>query len=356
MIAGLLVCLAAIAAVVRLDAGAVERQFSVGVFPYLQRILTPISNAVPFALFDLITIGGAAALVAVLVRGVRHARREHRLRPLRGALVRIAAALAAVYLLFLGTWGLNYRRLPMSERLVLDAAAPDGDAVRQLGFSAAERMNALYADAHRIGWVSDPREDETLRSAFAFIQSKLSDAPPAVPGRLKWTIYGPYFRWTGVDGMINPLALEVLANPDLLPFERAFVAAHEWAHLAGYAHEAEASFVAWLACVRAGLPAQYSAWLYLYWQVIGDVAPADRASLRDALAPGPRQDLDAIAERLRRGQLPTLRIASWRVYDHYLRANRVESGVRSYGEVVTLLLRTRFEDNWVPVRASSTVR
>jgi hypothetical protein len=167
---------------------------------------------------------------------------------------------------------------------------------------------------------------------------------------LKRTLYGMYFRWTGVDGMVNPLALEVLANPDLLPYERSFVAAHEWAHLAGYAHEAEANFVGWLTCVRAGLADQYSAWLYLYWQINGDVGATERATLREALDAGPRQDIDAIVDRLRRGQLPLLRTASWRVYDHYLRANRVEEGVRSYGEVVTLLLRARFEDGWIPVR------
>ena len=43
----------------------------------------------------------------------------------------------------------------------------------------------------------------------------------------------PFFTWTGVDGMINPLALESIVHPDLLPFERPFVLAHEWAHLAG---------------------------------------------------------------------------------------------------------------------------
>jgi hypothetical protein len=343
--------LAAAGAFMRLDSAVVEDSFSTVVYPQVQRILTPVSNAVPFALFDAITLGGGALLLVVLVRGARRARRHRSGRPLGAALMAVGTGLAVVYLVFLAVWGLNYRRLPMTERVALTGTAPDAAAVLSLGLLAAERMNALHTDAHRIGWVHDPRDDEKLRAAFAFVQQRLSGAHPAVPGRLKPTIYGPYFRWTGVDGMINPLTLEVLANPDLLPYERAFVAAHEWAHLAGYAHEAEANFVGWLTCVRASVPAQYSAWLYLYWQVNGDVAAADRATLRAAVGPGPQRDLDAIVARLRAGQLPLLRAASWRVYDHYLRANRVEEGVRSYGEVVTLLLRARFEDGWVPVRA-----
>ena len=41
--------------------------------------------------------------------------------------------------------------------------------------------------------------------------------------------------------------------------------------------------------------------------------------------------------------------AGWRVYDEYLKANRVEEGVRNYGLVLTLLARARFDDGWVPV-------
>jgi hypothetical protein len=55
------------------------------------------------------------------------------------------------------------------------------------------------------------------------------------------------------------------------------------------------------------------------------------------LEPGPRRDLAAIAARLRRGQ-PMVQRASWRTYDQFLKANRVDEGVRSYDEVVTLIL------------------
>jgi len=179
------------------------------------------------------------------------------------------------------------------------------------------------------------------------------DAPAVVPGRLKRSLLGPYFRWTGVDGMVNPFGLEVIANPDLLPFERPFVAAHEWGHLAGYANEAEANFVGWLTCVRASPRHQYSGWFYLYWQISGEVSAQDRAPINSALAEGPRRDVNAVITRLRRGEIPALQQASWQVYDKYLKANRVEAGVRSYGEVVTLLLRARFEPGWTPVRRAA---
>jgi hypothetical protein len=192
-----------------------------------------------------------------------------------------------------------------------------------------------------------------MRDAFDHVQGLLSDGPRARPGRLKATIYGTYFRWTSVDGMVNPFALEVMANPDLLPFEQPFVAAHEWAHLAGYADESEANFVGWLTCLQGDARSQYSGWMFLYWQLSGEVAAADRVRLANALESGPRRDLDDIAERLRRGRWPALQRSGWQVYDQYLKANRVEAGIRSYGLVVTLILRTRFEDGWRPVRSGS---
>ena len=54
---------------------------------------------------------------------------------------------------------------------------------------------------------------------------------------------------------------------------------------------------------------------------------------------GTPHDLAAIAARLARGH-PLVQRASWRTYDQFLKANRVDDGVKSYDEVVTLILGT----------------
>ena len=353
IVQALLVISACAAAVMPINGAAIEQFYSTSIYPRIQTILTPVSNLVPFALVDVLTVAAVVALMVSTAFAVSRARAARSWRPIAGFLASIATAGAVIYLVFLAVWGLNYRRVPMEERLAFDSHPPSTPQVMKRGFDAIRRMNGVYAEAHRIGWEPDPRHDRALLEAYAFVQQKLSDAPAATPGRLKSTIYGPYFRWTTVDGMVDPFALEVLANPDLLPFERTFVAAHEWAHLAGFADESEANFVAWLTCIRAGAAAQYSGWLSLYWQIGSEVSPDDRRLLWDKVAEGPRKDIQAISDRLQRGQLPFLQRASWRVYDKYLRANRVEEGIRSYGKVITLIARARFEDGWVPVRQTT---
>ena len=344
------VAAALVLAFLPLSPGWVEVSYSTWLYPRIERVLTPLSNLVPFAALDLLVVLLIPTVLIRLFVATREAWRARAIRRFTQTVAHLVATVAALYLIFLLLWGLNYRRVRMPERLVLDRTVPTTEQVVELGLSAVDQMNRLYGAAHQEATPGAEWRDLALRRAFADVQRALASAPDVEPGRLKRSILGPYFRWAGVDGMVNPFGLEVIANPDLLPFERPFVAAHEWSHLAGYADEAEANFVGWLTCVRGSLAHQYSAWFYLYWQISGEVNAQERGRLNAALTDGPRRDVNAVITRLRRGEIPALQRASWQVYDKYLKANRVEAGVRSYGEVVTLLLRARFAPEWMPVR------
>ena len=349
-----IVLVAVACALMPLPAPLVERLYSTSIYPSVQRVLTPISNLLPFAVLDVLIVIALVLTVVAIARAARTARRTRRLLPIGAVVGHLITAASVLYLAFLLLWGFNYQRVRMQDRVATRVVAPTRQAVMDLGLDSVRRLNDLYDEAHRTGWSTPEWQDVPLRGAFQQVLQRLSDAPPAEPGRVKWTMLGPYLRWSSVDGLVDPFALEVLANPDLLPWERPFVAAHEWSHLAGYAYESEANFVGWMTCLRAGVPAQYSGWLFLYWEINGQVGADDRGRLAKALHDGPRRDVNAIVERLRRGQLPVLQHASWAVYDGYLRANHVESGIRSYDEVVTLILRARFEDGWLPVRKTSS--
>jgi len=146
-----------------------------------------------------------------------------------------------------------------------------------------------------------------------------------------------------VSGMTDPFFLETLVAPDLLDVERPFVLAHEWAHLAGFADESEANYVAWLTCRHGDATAQYSAAL----ETIGYAAPP--GLLREVLDIGPRIDLAAIQYRYARTNR-VLRVAARQGYDTYLKANRVEKGIESYDEVVQLILGAELDADGYPRR------
>ena len=199
-----------------------------------------------------------------------------------------------------------------------------------------------------MGWRPLEVIDPDLAEAFSRADRDLGSRIAAVSARPKVTLLDLYFRRAGVEGMTDPYFLETLVQRDLLPFERPFVVAHEWSHLAGFADESEANFVGWLTCLRGSVADQYSGWLFLYGELSRVVRPARPWAARRRARAGPRADLNAIADRYRRQVNPSVSAAGWRVYDRYLKANRIAAGAASYEQVVRLVLGVRFGPDWTP--------
>src|SRR5687768_13674383 len=94
-----LIAVAVIVAIVPLPAAAVERYYSLGLYPVIQRLLTPASNLVSVALLDLAAIAVVVFLVFRLVRA-----------GWRAAGLALLSTAAIIYLVFVALWGMNYRR------------------------------------------------------------------------------------------------------------------------------------------------------------------------------------------------------------------------------------------------------
>jgi hypothetical protein len=335
----LAIALAVAAAVAPLPSAWVERVYSRGLYPRIQSIVTPVSAITSTALLD---VAVAILLTTALVLVVRRARTHGA----RAAFVRTigtgAVTAAVVYLWFLLFWGLNYRRMPLEETLVYDPSRVTRDQGLQLARMSVERANALVNGAR-----AAPPDDLTLMKALNSVRASLRETPLAVEPRPKRSLLTLYFRRAAIDGMTDPFFLEVIVNSDLLPSERPFVLAHEWAHIAGYADESEANFISWLTCVRASPAAQYSGWLAAYQHISSGLPPADRRMLAATLSHPVRMDLAAERERFDRSS-PAVRAAAQGAYDTYLRANRIEEGIANYNAVVRLMLGVSLDDQGNP--------
>lgn len=333
----LLLVLACGALLAPLPPAAVERLYSRGLFPILQPALTTASNTVPLALFDLLIAGVVMCTVAFTWRDLR--RVGWRRAGARLAL-RLLTVGAALYLAFLLAWGLNYRRTSLKAKLLFSPEQISTEQALVLARETVARMNGLHDEAHARGWRAARDVDDRLAAALREGVQAVRHPAFTVPARPKYTVLDWYFRRTGVSGMTDPFFLETLLPSTLLPFERPFVVAHEWSHLAGFTDEGEANFVAWLACLRGDAGHQYSAWVSIYGEVLAAVPRTTQAEVARSLEAGPRADLEAIRLRLVRDINPRLSAAGWQAYDQYLKANRVDAGTASYAEVVQLILGT----------------
>ena len=344
-----IVLAAAVLALAPLPRHTVERVYARGLYPALQPRLTSLSNNTPFAWFDALVLLTVCGVLALWIARLRNSRTIGLGRTIAFLTFDSAVIAAVLYLWFLAMWGLNYQRQPLREQLDFREERITREALRTLASRIVDSLNQLHRDAHASGWPELAVTPAALEPAFVQAQRDLALPWTAHAGRPKQTLFNFYFRRVSIDGMTNPFFLETLTNGTLLPFEREATIAHEWSHLAGYADESEANFVGWLVCMRGPASAKYSGWLSLYGTVAGALPRNERDDLMRRLDEGPRDDLRAVSDRIRRDAIPAATRAGYALYDQFLKANRVEAGVRSYGEVLRLLLGTSFSEDGVPI-------
>jgi Protein of unknown function (DUF3810) len=330
------IAVAAVALAVPWPPAAVESMFSSALYPTWQRIATSATNALPFAAFDVILAGAIVALVVLVVaswRGIGGGRWRRAGAALLAALV----VVAATYLWFLAAWGLNYQRTPVDARVGLDRKRATPARLSAFGLDIVEDLNRLRPIAQAQPWPDRIALVETLRPAFRTALPRLGVRQDVVPGVPKWSVLQPYFRWAGIDGITNPFVPEVVVNHDLLPMEWPFTVAHEWGHLAGLAHEAEASYAGWLTCQAGTDQTRYSAALWAFGHVFAASPREQQLLLSNRLGVGPRADLRAIALRTSQ-RVRVVQRMSWATYDRYLKSNRVSEGLASYDAAIVLIL------------------
>ena len=225
------------------------------------------------------------------------------------------------YLLFLALWGLNYRRVPLEQKL--DYERSRGDARGRASALGRHRASREVNAATRAAHAPRCRRDVARARRLLTRSSRLGAIGPPCRRAEAVAARAATSARAAIDGMTDPFFLEIIINPDVLPFERPFVLAHEWAHLAGYANEAEANFVAWLTCIRGDAARAVQR---MARRIRTCARRACRGRSRDAHSrstPGRVEDLRAMAARYARSS-PLVRRAAHGVYDEYLQGERVQ--------------------------------
>ena len=218
----ILVALAVATAVLPIPASWIERLYSGQAYLVAQNAFTRLTGLVGFAWLDVLIVATAAGLAVWWWRGLRRTWGDRGALALAAGrqLALTAAFAAALYLVFVAAWGLNYRRVPLQEKLDYAQARVAPAAIAALAGDAVERVNRLYGSAGSLPWAELDELPVRLAPAFERIQRRLGAERTAVAGRPKATLLAAYFQRAGIDGMMNPFALEVLVNRAVLPHER----------------------------------------------------------------------------------------------------------------------------------------
>jgi hypothetical protein len=333
-----LVAIAVAMAFVLPPPATVERVYSLGTYPLIDKTVRAITDHLPFALGDVLFVFAGVVLIGTLLQGVI------RWKTFGYTLAAIAGAGAVAFMWFMVSWAYNYHRIPIEEKVVINASRTSDD-VTALANKTIDQLNASVGAAH----AEMERERDfrgVLRPTFMRVIHRLGNVAGEPPPPPKPSLFNGFMQETATYGFTNPWTHEVQLVSTLYPYERPASYAHEWSHVAGFADESEANYIAALSCINSADPLlRYSGWLLVWFNLPEDIKVTERADKRVYA------DIEAVRSRYKKEVKPAVARASNAVYNNYLKANSVKAGMKSYHLFVRLLAGGEFDKDGLPVLA-----
>lgn len=325
----------------------IEQHYSQGAYPVIQRAISSITSLLPFSLAEWIfyvLVSWTVALVFVrLIQIVL--KRVSFLQLIKSGLSVLVTA-GIVLNLFYATWGFNYFRGSLAQRMDLPVATRSVEELETYIIKTAEKARALRATLHEDeNKVFSPQDTQSdLFSKLVPAYKTLSYAYPIFqsnPTKAKKIFWSQGLSWQGISGIYIGLTAEPNVNGDQPPLLLYQAAAHEMAHQIGIASENEAEFVGFLACMYSDDPnIQYSGLAYALIAAGNALHDADEErynALVDAYSDAIWRDFSDYNAYWKAFSGEIRQIAEQR-NDAYLKHNAQQSGIQSYGEAVDLLL------------------
>lgn len=319
-----------------------ERFYPASANRWLIRFLSNLSGIIPFSLGEALLYFHVVLGIGLLISLV--------MRIFRGGFFslayRIASYAALLYVLFMLIFGLNYNRASVRDYVGLEKTYYGVEELYQLNKALIGKANALREEATEnpegIFSYEDSRS-EIIRNASEGYAGLGEDYPvfQGSYGIAKGIFLSQPMNYTGITGVFMPFTGEANVNikgPDLL-FPATVL--HEMAHQRGVAYEDEANYMAFLASgYHSDVNYRYSGTVLALINAMNALSKEDKDLYRElygSYSEGLKRDLTAYNEFYKpyEGEVEK---AATKVNDTYLKSNGQVSGVKSYGEMVDLLL------------------
>ena len=319
----------------------IETYYSTGVYPAIDRGVRALTNPFPFCLGDVLFGIAVVWLVRFWIVAIRRARGA-RLRVAGIVLLRTFAVACTIYVWFDVSWGYNYARVPLADKIVVHDERTDEDSVAAFADRVTDRLSQLADAAHR-----ERADDDTVATrlvpTFEATIARLGSHHVYAPPRVKPTLFQPMMQLSASNGFTDPWTHEVNLDATASPYERPAIYAHEWAHVAGFADEAEANFISVIACTTSHDPLlAYSGWILVWFNLPSDVHVSHRMG-RTAYG-----DITAIRAHYLKNVNTQVERVQRVAYDRYLKSNHVKAGYASYRLFIRWMTGAEFDASGLP--------
>ena len=306
-----------------------EKYYSDGFYPLFARAFSSVSRLSPFSVWDLFWF---LFILIFLVGAVMVITRRIRLWIF---CLKVARIFSLMYAFFYLSWGFNYFRPDLGNRIGLEVMKVDEKLFRSMLDSVIVLTNANYAVVEAADY---PEIDREIEESYSVNSKMLDITYPNGSRRPKSMLFSNLIAKFGISGYFGPFFNEINLNRRLLPMEYPFLLAHEKAHQFGISSEADANLVAFIICTTSDDPKlKYSGYLSLLLYFLEDAQHFK--DYREFLG---KLDKPVVEELRFRQQYyfglqnETMGKAHETVYDAYLKSNHIPHGIENYNQVVEL--------------------
>ncbi|WP_316738187.1 DUF3810 domain-containing protein [Pedobacter aquatilis] len=317
---------------------AVQKYYSIGIYPYISSALRYISSIFPIAIGDIIyaiLIIFSVYRIYKFIKNRKKLLRQHRITvPLQ-----ILNFFLVLYIVFKIVWGLNYSRPSISEELGIGNEKYSVKELVLLGDYFVRKTNDLKLKQKENPKYSIKELEVNSAKAYQIMESKNQLFRYSNPC-LK-AVLNPYLvSKAGIEGYYAPLSGEANINTNLPEFIKPYVSCHEIAHQLGIAYEDEANLLGYLTASNSpNLPYQYSGNYEMLRYILFEIkikSPEDYKILHDKLSIGVLADFKTEKEFWRKynGEMFGYMDAA---FDSFLKLNNQKKGINSYQDIVIWL-------------------
>jgi hypothetical protein len=319
---------------------AIEHYYSHGLYPIICRVFHLVFNLFPFSVGDLFYIAVIGCLLYTIVRLIRLLIKRR-----WGAtgifLLNVTIGVQIFVLAFYLFWGMNYYRPSAAIRLNLPES---GYSTADLKLVTTMLIDSANASRAKIG-DADLHQDnkaiyKTAIKAVNFLSDSSSNFYTYSPN-IKSSLLTPLLNYIGTSGYYNPFTAEAQINYQMPVFLRPFVACHEMSHQMGYGPEDEANFVGFIAGIRSpDRLLRYSAYYVGVQEFMFALQQQDsvaRKELKKRISPLVINDFKT--ERIYwRSYAGKAEVLTSLFYDNFLKANNQPQGLRTYNQMIRLVM------------------
>ncbi|MFP9116101.1 DUF3810 domain-containing protein [Flavobacterium sp. RHBU_3] len=318
----------------------VEKYYSNGIFPYISSFERILLGWIGFSVGDIMY----AILLILALRWFWKTRKTWR-KQYKANLLKVAACLSVVYFAFTLIWALNYRRMPLHEKMGIEKEYTQEQLI-DFTQRLIKKTNALHLQI---------THSDTVKVVIPYAINEIYDRSPQAYAQLAKTF--PYFTYDhqsiksslmsvpqsymGFGGYLNPFTNEAQVNIKIPLYNFPTTTCHEMSHQIGYANESEANFIGFMASTYSNdVYFKYSGYTFALRYCLGNIAKFDEAkakSIAKGINKGIRKNFKESKDFNKKYESFIEDISEY-IYDNYLKANEQKDGMETYSKFTGLLI------------------